>query len=112
MKDDEKRNFLEKEAERSLRPKKVDDGAGIVKQLENMFTKSETKVEDKPISLGDLELTLEEKEALKKSQAGGAEEENSNSIYTKEQINEMCNQAKETKQVSQAILSIIDKCKF
>ena len=61
MKDDEKRNFLEKEAERSLRPKKVDDGAGIVKQLENIFTESETKVEDKPISLGDLELTLEEK---------------------------------------------------
>ena len=112
MKDDEKRNFLEKEAERSLRPKKVDDGAGIVKQLENMFTESKTKVEDKSISLGELKLTLEEEEALKKSQAGGAEEENSNSIYTKEQINEMCNQAKETKQVSQAILSIIDKCKF
>ena len=111
MKEDEKREFLENEANRSLKRVKVDDGAGVVKQLENMFTKSETNVEDRPISLGELELTLEEKEALKKLQSGGSEEAKNN-IYTKEQVDEMCNQAKKTKQVSQAILSIIDKCKF
>ena len=112
MKSEEKQNFLEKEADRLSKSTKVDDGADIVGKLENMFTKSEKEIKDeKPLSLGELELTLEEKEALKKSQSGGSDEANNN-IYTQEQINQMCNEAEQTKQVSQAILSIIDKCKF